>query len=193
MNQTLMSRSNAWWIALALSCAGPEVRAEAAEYKRSVAQYAVPDVTLIDQHGTKVRIKDLITPDKPTFLQFVFTSCPTICPILGAIFSSFQTKLGTAADDIHFVSVSIDPEHDDPEKMQAFLSRYHARDNWTFLTGSREDIQAVQKAFDSYTANKMSHSPLTFFSVPAQNRWVRIGGFIGAAELVAEYEGAQRR
>ena len=77
--------------------------------------------------------------------------------------------------------------------MKAFLKRYNAKDNGTFLTGSREDIRAVQTAFDAYADNKMSHSPLTFFFSPSENAWVRIGGFIGASELVSEYEDAQKR
>jgi protein SCO1/2 len=180
------------WAALALVLGAAEASG-AAEYRKSVAHYTVPDVTLVNQEGARVKLRELMADGKPTFVQFVFTSCPTICPILGAIFSNFQTKLGPAAEQIRFVSVSIDPEHDDPTKMKAFLQRYNAKDNWTFLTGSRDDIQAVQNAFDAYANNKMSHSPLTFFSSPSDKNWVRIGGFIGAAELVAEYQEAQHR
>ena len=163
------------------------------EYRKSTAHYTVPDVTLVDQDGARVRLREVMADDKPTFVQFVFTSCPTICPILGAIFSNFQNKLGAKAADIRFVSVSIDPEHDEPAKMKAFLNRYNAKDNWTFLTGSRADIQAVQNAFDAYADNKMSHSPLTFFFSPAEKAWVRIGGFIGASELVHEYQEVEQR
>jgi protein SCO1/2 len=74
--------------------------------------------------------------------------------------------------------------------MKAFLQRYNAKANWSFLTGSREDIRAVQRAFDTSTGDKMSHTPLTFFFSPSEGAWVRIGGFIGAAELVSEFEGA---
>jgi protein SCO1/2 len=186
-----MTRTPSWWV-LALLLGAASSSATASEYRRSVAPYRVPDVTLVNQDGVRVRLQELLPPGKPAFVQFVFTSCPTVCPILGAIFSSFQTRLGPGAEAIRFVSVSIDPEHDDPAKMKAFLSRYHAGDNWTFLSGSRADIQAVQNAFDAYADNKMSHSPLTFFFSPADQAWVRIHGFIGAAELVTEYQGVQR-
>lgn len=187
---TIKNSKNQWcmrWAALALVLGTTEAGA-ASEYRRSTAQYTVPDVTLVNQDGARVKLRELIADGKPTFVQFVFTSCPTICPILGAIFSNFQKKLGPAADEIRFVSVSIDPEHDDPAQLRAFLERYEAKANWTFLTGSRDDIQAVQNAFDAYANNKMSHSPLTFFFSPSEKTWVRIGGFIGAAELVTEYE-----
>jgi protein SCO1 len=183
-----MNRLSMWWALAAILTAGPAAAA-AGEYRRSLAQYTLPDVTLVDQQGARVKLKDVVPEGKPVFVQFVFTSCPTICPILGAIFSSFQAKVGPEAKDIRFVSISIDPEHDDPARMQAYLKRYHAQENWTFLTGAREDIALVQRAFDAGVENRMSHTPLTFFFSPAAHAWVRIGGFIGASELVAEYQG----
>lgn len=166
-------------------------KAHAAPVERSVADYQVPDVTLTDQDGAKVKMKALLAGgDKPVFVQFVFTSCTTICSLLGAVFSNFQKKYGPQAKDIRFVSVSIDPDHDTPEKLKKFLSKFEAGPNWTFVTGPRDDIKSVGKAFDAWVENKMSHSPLTFMWSPAEKKWVRLNGFIGAAELVDEYNKA---
>jgi protein SCO1 len=164
----------------------------AGEVQRSWGDYQVPDVTLVDQNDAKVRIKQLLTqsPDKPLFVQFVFTSCTTICSLLGAVFANFQKKYGPAAKDIRFVSVSIDPEHDTPAKLKKFLEKFEAGPNWTFVTGTRDDVKAVGVAFDAWVENKMSHTPLTFMWSPREKKWLRLNGFIGASELVEEYRQA---
>lgn len=50
----------------------------------------------------------------------------------------------------------------------------------------RKDIDAVMRAFDAYIPNKMNHYPLTFIRVPGNDKWVRIYGMIGTADLMAE-------
>jgi len=175
---------------LVLALAAP---ARADEVQRSYASYQVPDVTLVDQDGARVKLKPLLSgsPEKPVFLQFVFTSCTTICSLLGAVFSNFQKKLGPAARDLRFVSVSIDPEHDTPERLKKFLGKFEAGPNWTFVTGDREDVKAVGKAFDAWFENKMNHTPLTFMWSPREQKWLRLNGFIGAGALVDEYQRAR--
>jgi protein SCO1 len=181
-------RSLAWLLVFLLM--GPS--ALAGEVQRSWGEYQVPDVTLVDQNDAKVRIKQLLTqaPDKPLFVQFVFTSCTTICSLLGAVFANFQKKYGPGAKDIRFVSVSIDPEHDTPAKLKKFLEKFDAGPNWTFVTGTRDDVKAVGVAFDAWVENKMSHTPLTFMWSPREKKWLRLNGFIGASELVEEYRQA---
>jgi protein SCO1/2 len=176
-------------LSCALLCASP---VHAAEVQRSYADYTVPDVTLVDQDGAKVKVKQLLegAKGKPVFVQFVFTSCTTICSLLGAVFSNFQKKFGPGAKDIRFVSVSIDPDHDTPDKLKKFLGKFDAGPNWTFVTGDRADIKSVGQAFDAWVENKMTHTPLTFMWSPAEKKWLRLNGFIGAGELVDEYNKA---
>ena len=61
-------------------------------YKRSLEKYEVPDVTLINQDGNKVQLKSLLLSDKPVLVDFVYTTCTTICPILSANFTNFQRQ-----------------------------------------------------------------------------------------------------
>jgi protein SCO1/2 len=171
---------------LQLTLASEGARAEAP--RRSVAHYQLPPVTLVDQDGSPVRLGTLVDPARPAFVQFIFTTCTTICPVLGALFSSVQRSIGASADALPFVSISIDPEHDTPEKMKAFLKRYDAHANWRFVTGSRADIITVAKAFEAFANDKMTHAPLTFMWSPSEQAWVRLKGFVSTAELVAEYQ-----
>jgi len=169
-------------------CDTDPAKTKALDYERTLASYSIPDVTLIDQDGRKVSVRELMSTDKPVMVNFVFTTCTTICPILSASFADMQRELGSKAEDVLFVSFSIDPEYDTPELMNEYLERFDAQPGWVFLTGNRTDIESVMRAFDAYVANKMSHLPLTFLRASGADKWVRINGLIGTSEFMREFE-----
>lgn len=165
---------------------GAFAAAENARFTRTVETLEIPDVTLVDQEGEMVNLRAMVLGDKPVYLEFVFATCTTICPILSAGFSSMQRKLGPKAHDVQLISITIDPEHDSPEVLAKYLLRYKAKPGWSFLTGTREDIDLVMKSFDAYVADKMSHRPLTFIHLRDKDQWVRLNGFAGSADLLKE-------
>lgn len=183
-------------IVVALSFSLPMKGAQGAdrpEYRRTVHAYVVPDVTLMDQDGRNVRLKSFLKQDKVVILDFIFGTCTTICPVLSASFVNFQNKLGVEAGKVRLVSISIDPEHDTPKILKTYLKRYRAKPGWDFLTGSRENINIVMKAFDALVSDKMLHYPLTFVYSPVQDRWFRIDGLVATSELMEEYQKALKR
>ena len=173
------------------SFAGKDACGETKEkYKRTVESYVTPEVTLVNQDGVKVNFTKLMNSKKVVMVDFIFTTCTTICPVLSAGFSNFQRKMGPAAKDVHLVSISIDPENDTPKKLREYLKRYDAKPGWDFLTGSKSEIEKVIKALDAYTPSKMSHLPVALLYSSEAKRWVRIYGLIGTKDLIAEYEKA---
>lgn len=156
------------------------------DYRRTVERYTVPDVVLVNQNGARVHLKQLMESDQPVIVEFIFTTCTTICPILSAGFTNLQQKLGPDCRKVRQVSISIDPEHDTPKAMKEYLKRYRAQPGWDFLTGSRTDIDRVMYAFNAYIPNKMSHYPLTLIRAPGDGSWVRIFGLMGSAEFMGE-------
>ena len=155
-------------------------------YARTLETYTVPDVVLVNQDGTKVKLKALLDSGEPVILDFIFGTCTTICPVLSAGYANLQTKLGTGPSKVHLISVSIDPENDTPKVMRDYLKRYRAKPGWDFLTGRREDIDKVMNAFNAYIPNKMSHYPLTLIRDPKTGKWIRIFGMMSSSEFVAE-------
>ena len=158
-------------------------------YQRSEHRYALPELTLVDQGGEPVPVRSLLEGDEPVMLNFIFTTCTTICPVMSATFAQVQEELGPAREKVRMVSVSIDPEHDTPERLREYAERYKAGPQWRFLTGDLDDSIAVQKAFDVYRGNKMSHEPTTLLRVSQDGPWVRLDGIASAAQIVAEYRG----
>ena len=156
-------------------------------YKSSVHNYTIPQLVLVDMHSNKVSVTEALGYDGPIMLNFIFTTCTTICPVLSATFSQLQRELGDEAKNIRMISVSIDPEQDTPERLKEYAGRFKAGAGWQFLTGSIDAITSMQKAFDAYRGDKMNHIPLTFLRSTADGSWVRLEGFTSAAEVVAEY------
>ena len=164
------------------------VSAEDLKYKRSVENYTVPDVTLINQNGARVKLKNLITTDKPVVVDFIYGTCTTICPVLSAGYANLQQKLGEGSTKVQLISISIDPENDTPKVMKEYLKRYRAKPGWDFFTGSRSDIDKVMHAFDAYIPNKMYHYPLNLIRNPKDGKWVRIFGLTSTSEFMNEYK-----
>jgi cytochrome oxidase Cu insertion factor (SCO1/SenC/PrrC family) len=145
-----------------------------------------PDVTLTDSAGARVRLAAALESPGPVVLQFIFTTCPSICPVMTATLAAACEELGPDRNQVRMISISIDPEYDTPERLRDYAQKFKAGANWRFLTGSRDDVAAVQKAFGAYRPNKMQHEPLTFLRAAPGEPWVRLAGPITPAELAGE-------
>ena len=157
-------------------------------YKRTVEEYSVPDVILIDQDGKKIRMKEFFDSEKLLVLDFIFGTCTTICPVLSVGFAHFQKELGAEAANVQLISISIDPDNDTPEVMKQYLQKYGAQPGWDIFTGKLGNVVDVLTAFDAYVGNKMNHFPLTILRGPGQDKWIRLNGLLSASDLMKEYK-----
>ncbi len=157
-------------------------------FKKTRMNVRVPDVVLIDRHGKPVELQSLLE-DHSSVVQFIFTTCTTICPVLTVSVQKVREQLVGMDPDLHFVSISIDPEQDTPRRLRAYAKRFGAGGNWTFLTGDRHDIMHVLKAFGAYYPgnNKMYHKPYTYLKVGRGGGWERVDGLMGSGEFITEY------
>ena len=153
---------------------------------RSTAEYKVPAVTLLREDGKEISLPEELDDGRLVVLNFVFTDCATICPVMSQVFSSLQDKLGTNRNRVHLVSISIDPEQDRPARLAEYAKKLHAGPFWRHYTGTTQASVAVQRAFDAYRGDKMNHTPVTFLRAAPKGRWVRIDGFASADELANE-------
>ncbi len=145
-------------IALIISFFASEVcGADRPTYKRTIQDYRMPDVTLFNQDGENVKIKELVKQGKVVILDFIFGTGTTMCPVLSASFVNFQNKLGSGSDKVQLISISIDPEHDTPRVLKGYLKKFRAKPGWDFLTGGKTDIESIMHAFNAYTVDKMTH------------------------------------
>lgn len=161
--------------------------AAATPVTRTSEHYQLPQAALVRADGAKVSLAQEIDSGKPVVLNFIFTSCNAVCPLMSQTFAAFAQQLGRDRDGVHMVSISIDPEHDTPARLAEYAARMGAHPQWQHYTGSVENSIAVQRAFKAYRGDKMGHTPATFLRAAPGQPWVRLDGFVSATELLAEY------
>jgi protein SCO1/2 len=154
--------------------------------RRSLAEYLIPDVTMVREDGKSVNLAAELNDGRPVVLNFVYTSCTTICPMSSQVFEQFQDDLGGTREAVHLMSISIDPEQDTPARLREYAGRFHALKGWDHYSGTLAASLAVQKAFNAYRGDKMSHIPLTLVRAAPGKPWVRFDGFARADDLLAE-------
>ncbi len=154
--------------------------------RRSVADYAVPDATLLRDDGRRVSLARELDDGRLVMLNFVFTTCTAICPVTSQVFAETQSRLAGQLGRVHMMSISIDPENDTPAQLREYARRFGAGPQWQHYTGSSAASVAVQKAFAAWRGDKMNHQPLTLLRRAAGQRWVRLEGFVSPSELAAE-------
>ena len=174
--------------AVSIILSGTSAYADDKKYKRTVEKYTLPNVTLINQDGKKVKMQEYLKGDTPVVVDFIYGTCTTICPVLSAGYLNLQRKLAVNGKVPRLVSITIDPEHDSPKVLKEYLKRYRAKPGWDFLTGSRADIDAVMRGFDAYIPDKMSHYPLNLIRNPKDGSWVRLFGIMSSREFLEEYQ-----
>jgi protein SCO1/2 len=153
---------------------------------RSTVNYQIPDITLVRSDGARVNFAHELEDGRPVLLDFIYTTCTTICPVLSQTFAEVQKRLGNDAAKVKMVSVSIDPEEDTPARLSEYARRFGAGAQWSFYTGSVQSSVAVQRAFDVYRGDKMNHSPVTLFRAAPGQAWVRLDGFATPDALLGE-------
>jgi protein SCO1/2 len=153
----------------------------------SVADYSLPDIWVVRDDGKRVQLLKELDDGRPVVLNFIYTTCPGICPIMSGVFSQFQDRLGGERGKVHMVSISIDPEQDTPPRLREYARRFSAGPQWQHYTGTASASVAVQKAFNAYRGDKMSHDPLTLMRPAPGKPWARIDGFASGADLLQTY------
>ncbi len=158
-----------------------------AGHSQSQATYTMPPVLLLDQNGSPVDLAQQLKIPGPVLLNFIFTSCPGICPILSAVLEQASVLLGQDRQRVRMWSVSIDPDNDRPEQLRRYASAFNAHEQWRFLTGEAAAVMQIRQAFSAESDNKMAHLPL--FLVRQQNdEWLRMEGDVTPTMLATEVQ-----
>jgi protein SCO1/2 len=111
--------------------------------------------TLTDQDGAQR--SDSEFRGKYMLVFFGYTFCPDVCPTTLAVMAAALDKMGSAADRIVPIFISVDPERDKPEVLKAYLSAFGPR--FIGLTGTEEEIAAAAKAYRVYVQAHKDDGP----------------------------------
>lgn len=121
----------------------------------------VPDFEFIDQNRKMISNETML--GKVYVVEFFFTNCPTICPVMNQNLKEVEKEINHP--DFGVISITIDPKRDTPEALKEHEQKLRIENtNWHFLTGNRDEIYELSKKFNIYvgedetTAEGLNHS-----------------------------------
>jgi protein SCO1/2 len=145
----------------------------------------IPDTVVYDQDGKKLRFYSDLVKGKTVAINFIFTTCTTICPPLTATFRKLQQELGERkAGDVQLISISVDPTTDVPERLKAYSAKFNAGPGWTFVTGDKQEVDLLLKSLGASVGNKNDHSPMVLVGNDGAGYWTRTYGLAPVGTLV---------
>lgn len=136
-----------------------------------------PNTELITHEGKTVKFFDDLIKNKIVAINFIYTSCPDVCPLETAQLTRVQNIMGDrVGKDVHFYSISIDPEHDTPAVLADYRQRFGAK--WTFLTGDKQQVIGLRRKLGLYVEgadsgpNKNNHNVSMIIGNQKTGRWM---------------------
>jgi len=166
--------------------AQPDAKATARTPAGEAVRIKLPDTALTDQDGRAQRLASDVAADRIVVVDFIYTTCTTICPVASALLSQVQKQLGDRLNqDVRLVTVTVDPVRDTPARLKEYGKRYGSGPGWTWLTGPKPQVDEVLKAFGAYTPNFENHPPLVLVGDPKNGKWLRFYGFPTPEQLTA--------
>lgn len=161
--------------------------APAAHQEKTSVSFA--DVSLLDQAGMPVRLEKELVGDRLVVMGFIYTSCTTVCPVVSSIMSKVQQTLGgRVGEEVQLVSISVDPQRDDPKRLASYAKAFQHGPGWSWLTGTPYAIAETLKGLGSFSADLGQHPPLILVGDGRTGHWTRYYGFTDPAVLITEID-----
>jgi protein SCO1/2 len=150
------------------------------------AQTYFTDTILIDQDGIDRRFYSDLVRGKIVVIHVMFTTCKDSCPIMAKNFLRIQESLGPRiGKDVHMLSISIDPETDNPVRLKEYAERYKARPGWFVLGGKKENVELILRKLGLFVEHKQDHLNLFLIGNDRTGLWKKALG-VADPEKLAE-------
>lgn len=149
-----------------------------------VSSTLIPDVRVRDHNGTPLTFYSDLVKGKTVAINFIFTTCTTICPSLTATLRRVQQELSERALDVQLISISVDPTTDTPERLSHFAAQFQAGPGWTFVTGDKTEIESLLQALGASVANTNDHTSMILINNDVTGYRTRTYGLSSPAGIV---------
>ena len=113
----------------------------------------IPNALFRTQDNEEVRFYDDIIRGRQVMVMMMYANCENFCPLATQrmVELHHQSLASRMGKDLFLVNVSLKPEQDDPAALKAYAEMHHASlPGWTFLTGSRYDVDTLRYTFFSH-------------------------------------------
>jgi protein SCO1/2 len=155
-----------------------------------------PDIELVSHRNQTLRFRSDLVSDRVVCFAMFYTRCQGTCPgtiskVL-ALRKSLSSEFGPR--NIHFVCVTLDPDHDKPQQLDEYATRLGVKDSPEladihFCTGTHEDIEMFRRTLGMYDldpeidADRTQHAAMLVIGNDRYNRWASTPSGIKLSEL----------
>ncbi|MFA9421894.1 MAG: SCO family protein [Gammaproteobacteria bacterium] len=147
--------------------------------KVAMAEIELPDnLPMINQFGDQVDLRKDVIGNRIVAINFVYTTCTTVCPVVSAIFSMVQDQLAGFSDrEIALITVTVDPTRDTPHRLLSYSKNFNPGTGWSWLTGDKKTVDKALRAMGAYTPNFEDHPAMVLIGDDSKSEWFRFYGF----------------
>ena len=149
------------------------------------------NVVVTTQDGRTLRFYDDVMKGKILLINFFFTACDAVCPLMTENLVRVQELLGPrVGKDIFMVSITLQPEHDTPEMLAAYARTYGVGPGWLFLTGTKTDIELLRHRLGfvdsdpAQDADPEEHIGTVRIANEPMHRWAMSPALVNPAALI---------
>jgi protein SCO1/2 len=142
----------------------------------SFSSMQIPNVKVVDQNGKALDFYTDLVKGHNVAINFIFTTCTTVCPVLSATFRRVQVELESSQSDTKLISISVDPTVDTPERLRDFAEKFKAGPGWTFVTGDKTEIDSLLQRLGAGVGNKNDHTSMILIGNDPADVWTRTYG-----------------
>jgi protein SCO1/2 len=151
----------------------------------SEAQKKIANVPVLTQSNQSAHFYTDLVQGHLVAINFVFTGCSTVCPLMGARFAALQKQLVAESLPAQLISVGLDPANDTPQSLSEWSRKFGAKPGWTLVTGEKADIDALTTSLGASTADFTAHAPLiVIIDDRRPGAWRRLDGLADTDTIV---------
>ena len=143
------------------------------------------NLPLTTQDKRTVRFYDDMIKNQVVLINVMFAGCSSVCSAMTSNLARVQELLRDDDTRYHMVSITVDPLNDTPEALKAYAEARGAKEGWTFLTGSKQNIDWVLYKLGSYAKQPMEHSNILLIGNDAAGVWTKALAMDKPAEIAA--------
>lgn len=133
--------------------------------------FEAPGFQLHDQFDQPIALSNY--RGKVVVLTFLYTNCPDVCPLITATLHQTSEQLGSNADQVAILAISVDPARDTLAQVHAFSSSRDMLHRWHYLIGSMADLEPIWRAYGigaaTASGSLVQHASPTFVIDPKGN------------------------
>jgi protein SCO1/2 len=147
--------------------------------KVAMAEIDLPDgLSMLNQFGDKVDLREEVIGNRIVAINFIYTTCTTVCPVVSSIFSMVQNRLtGISDKEIALITVTVDPTRDTPHRLLSYSKSFSPGAGWSWLTGDKKTVEKALSAMGAYTPNFEDHPAMVLIGDDSKSEWYRFYGF----------------